>query len=103
MDQTFSFTCGALNDGCLNTVASGIGKPLYPDANTVACTRLNLAHVYIVLDISLMLPERIVIMVSKDDGGEVPCKIDVEYEWVPPKYVCCSSLGHWTTACPTAN
>ncbi|KAL0347638.1 UNVERIFIED_CONTAM: hypothetical protein Scaly_1779800 [Sesamum calycinum] len=103
MDQTSSFTGGALNDGCLNTVASGIGKPLYPDAITVACTRLVLARVYIVLDISLMLPKRIIIMVSKDDGGEVPCKIDVEYEWVPPKYVCCSSLGHWTAACPTTN
>ncbi|KAL0416856.1 UNVERIFIED_CONTAM: hypothetical protein Slati_3517500 [Sesamum latifolium] len=88
-------------DGC-NTVASRIGKPLYPDAITATCTRLNFAHVCVMLDISSMLPKQIVIMVPKDDGGEVPCKIDVEYEWVPPKCVHCSSLGHSTAACPTS-
>ncbi|KAL0367764.1 UNVERIFIED_CONTAM: hypothetical protein Sradi_3666500 [Sesamum radiatum] len=35
------------------------------------------------------------------DGTEVPCKVDVEYEWVPPKCVTCMSLGHTTSACRT--
>ncbi|KAL0292909.1 UNVERIFIED_CONTAM: hypothetical protein Sangu_3248600 [Sesamum angustifolium] len=36
----------------------------------------------------------------KEDGTEVPCKVEVEYEWVPPKCKNCMSLGHATTACP---
>ncbi|KAL0290687.1 UNVERIFIED_CONTAM: hypothetical protein Sradi_7045600 [Sesamum radiatum] len=36
----------------------------------------------------------------KEDGKEVPCKVEVEYEWVPPKCKTCMSLGHMTAACP---
>ncbi|KAL0294741.1 UNVERIFIED_CONTAM: hypothetical protein Sangu_3212000 [Sesamum angustifolium] len=36
----------------------------------------------------------------KEDGTEVPCKVEVEYEWVPPKCKNCMSLGHAMTACP---
>ncbi|KAL0310232.1 UNVERIFIED_CONTAM: hypothetical protein Scaly_2947700 [Sesamum calycinum] len=39
-------------------------------------------------------------MMPKEDGTEVPCKVEVEYEWVPPKCKNCMSLGHATTACP---
>ncbi|KAL0291137.1 UNVERIFIED_CONTAM: hypothetical protein Sradi_7033400 [Sesamum radiatum] len=80
----------------LSTVASGIGKPLYPDAITRACTRLDFARVCIMLDISSKLPKHIVIMVPHDDGGETACKVDVEYEWLPPKCTACMSLGHST-------
>ncbi|KAL2248060.1 UNVERIFIED_CONTAM: hypothetical protein Sindi_2658300, partial [Sesamum indicum] len=62
----------------LGTVASGVGKPLYPDAITRACTRLNLARVYAMLDIKLKLPKHIIIMTPDKDGGELPCKVDVE-------------------------
>ncbi|KAL0284500.1 UNVERIFIED_CONTAM: hypothetical protein Sradi_7196100 [Sesamum radiatum] len=85
----------------LSTVASGIGKPLYPDAITRACTRLDFARVCIMLDISSKLPKHIVIMVPHDDGGETACKVDVEYEWLPPKCTACMSLGHSTKGCPT--
>ncbi|KAL0294972.1 UNVERIFIED_CONTAM: hypothetical protein Scaly_3112500 [Sesamum calycinum] len=54
----------------LSTVASGIGRPLYPDAITRACTRLDFA------------------------------RVDVEYEWLPPKCTNCTSLGHATKECP---
>ncbi|KAK4384090.1 hypothetical protein Sango_3093000 [Sesamum angolense] len=46
----------------LSTVASGIGRPLYPDAITRACTRLDFA------------------------------RVDVEYEWLPPK---CTGCSRW--------
>ncbi|KAL0282886.1 UNVERIFIED_CONTAM: hypothetical protein Sradi_7248800 [Sesamum radiatum] len=39
-------------------------------------------------------------MMPKEDGKEVPCKVEVEYEWVPPKCKTCMSLGHMTAACP---
>ncbi|KAL0386699.1 UNVERIFIED_CONTAM: hypothetical protein Slati_4586900 [Sesamum latifolium] len=85
----------------LSTVASGIGKPLYPDAITRACTRLDFARVCVMLDISSKLPKHIVIMVPKEEGGESACKVDVEYEWLPPKCNACMSLGHPTKEFPT--
>ncbi|KAL0290143.1 UNVERIFIED_CONTAM: hypothetical protein Sradi_7056600 [Sesamum radiatum] len=40
-------------------------------------------------------------MVPHDDGSESPCKVDIEYEWLPPKCTTCMSLGHSTAGCPT--
>ncbi|KAL0445115.1 UNVERIFIED_CONTAM: hypothetical protein Slati_2234200 [Sesamum latifolium] len=87
-------------DEGLSIVASGIGKPLYPDAITKACTRLNFARVCVMLHIDSKLPKHIVIMVLTEVGDERPCKVNVEYEWVPPKYVNCMCLGHSSTTCP---
>ncbi|KAL0444980.1 UNVERIFIED_CONTAM: hypothetical protein Slati_2220700 [Sesamum latifolium] len=84
----------------LSTVDSGIGKPLYPDAITRACTRLDFARVCVMLDICLKLPKHIVIMVPSEDGSESACKVDVEYEWLPPKCNACMTLGHSTKECP---
>ncbi|KAL0411443.1 UNVERIFIED_CONTAM: hypothetical protein Slati_3734000 [Sesamum latifolium] len=42
--------------------AIGIGRPLYPDAITKACTRLDFARVCIMLDISSKLPKHVVIL-----------------------------------------
>ncbi|KAK4380990.1 putative ribonuclease H protein [Sesamum angolense] len=39
-------------------------------------------------------------MMPKEDGSETPCKVEVEYEWVPPKCKQCMSLGHATATCP---
>ncbi|KAL0439863.1 UNVERIFIED_CONTAM: hypothetical protein Slati_2469300 [Sesamum latifolium] len=86
------------NEG-LSTVASGIGKPLYPDAITRACTRLDFARICIMLDIGSKLPKHIVIMVPHEDGSESACKVDVEYEWLPPKCTACISLGHSMKEC----
>ncbi|KAK4381119.1 hypothetical protein Sango_2998600 [Sesamum angolense] len=69
----------------LSTVASGIGRPLYPDAITRACTRLDFARVCIMLNVNSKLPNHIVIMMPNEHGGESACKVDVEYEWLPPK------------------
>ncbi|KAL0283802.1 UNVERIFIED_CONTAM: hypothetical protein Sradi_7216200 [Sesamum radiatum] len=85
----------------LSMVASGVGKPLYPDAITLACTRLDFARVCVMLDISAKLLKHIVIMIPKEDGSEVACKVDVEYEWLPPKCTTCHSLGHAIKDCPT--
>ncbi|KAL0293635.1 UNVERIFIED_CONTAM: hypothetical protein Sradi_6926400 [Sesamum radiatum] len=74
---------------------------LYPDAITRACTRLDFARVCIMLDITSKLSKHIVIMVPHEDVGESPCKVDVEYEWLPPKFTTCMSLGHSTAGCPT--
>ncbi|KAL0445488.1 UNVERIFIED_CONTAM: hypothetical protein Slati_1676700 [Sesamum latifolium] len=78
----------------LSMVASGIGRPLYPDAITKACTRLDFARVCIMLDISSKLPKHVVILAPTEEGGEVPCRVDIEYEWLPPKCNACHTLGH---------
>ncbi|KAL0300236.1 UNVERIFIED_CONTAM: hypothetical protein Sangu_3132200 [Sesamum angustifolium] len=61
------------NEG-LSTVASGIGRPLYQDTITRACTRLDFARVCVMLDISSTLPKHLIIMMPKEDGTEVPCR-----------------------------
>ncbi|KAL0416501.1 UNVERIFIED_CONTAM: hypothetical protein Slati_3482000 [Sesamum latifolium] len=86
-------------DDGLGIVASEVGKPLYPDAITKARTRLDFACICILLDISSKPPRHVIIMARKEDGGEVPCKVDVEYEWIPPKCVKCMCLGHSTGSC----
>ncbi|KAL2248033.1 UNVERIFIED_CONTAM: hypothetical protein Sindi_2655600, partial [Sesamum indicum] len=83
----------------LSIVASGVGKPLYPDAITRACTRLDFAHVCVMLDATSNLPKHIIIMTPNEDGGESPCKIDVEYEWLPTRCNTCMTLGHTTKEC----
>ncbi|KAK4384589.1 hypothetical protein Sango_3045700 [Sesamum angolense] len=83
----------------LSTVASGIGRPLYPDAITSTCTRLDFARVCVMLHVSSKLPN-IIIMMPNELGGESACKVDVEYEWLPPKCTGCSSLGHSFKECP---
>ncbi|KAL2240746.1 UNVERIFIED_CONTAM: hypothetical protein Sindi_0715800 [Sesamum indicum] len=50
----------------LSTVANGIGKSLYQDTIARECTRLDFARVW----------------------------IDMEYEWLPPRYTSCMTLGH---------
>ncbi|KAK4384386.1 Retrovirus-related Pol polyprotein from type-2 retrotransposable element R2DM [Sesamum angolense] len=74
--------------------------PLYPDAITRACTRLDFARVCVMLNINSKLPKHIVIMMPNEHGGESACKVDVEYEWLPPKCTNCTSLGHANKECP---
>ncbi|KAL2231114.1 UNVERIFIED_CONTAM: hypothetical protein Sindi_1705800 [Sesamum indicum] len=88
------------NDG-LSTVASGIGRPLYLDAITRTCTRLDFACVCVMLDINAKLPKHLIIMSPTEEGGEIACKADVEYKWLPPKCPTCMSLGHAMVDCPS--
>ncbi|KAL2251916.1 UNVERIFIED_CONTAM: hypothetical protein Sindi_2313900 [Sesamum indicum] len=83
----------------LSIVASGVGKPLYPDAITRACTRLDFARVCVMIDVTQKLQNHIIIMTPDEDGGETPCKIDIEYEWLPPKCTGCMALGHSVKEC----
>ncbi|XP_011078701.1 uncharacterized protein LOC105162405 [Sesamum indicum] len=38
-------------------------------------------------------------MIPDEDGGESPCKVDVEYEWIPPKCKSCTTLGYSAKEC----
>ncbi|KAL2242563.1 UNVERIFIED_CONTAM: hypothetical protein Sindi_0374300 [Sesamum indicum] len=83
----------------LSIVASGVSKPLYPDAIMRACMRLNFARVCVMLDVTSKLSKHIIIMTPDEDGGESPCKIDVEYEWLPPMCTSCMTLKHAGKEC----
>ncbi|KAL2226588.1 UNVERIFIED_CONTAM: hypothetical protein Sindi_2017500 [Sesamum indicum] len=87
----------------LSTVASGVGKPLYPDAITRACMRLDFARVCVMIDVTQKLKKHIIIMTPDEDGGETPCKVDIEYEWLPPKCTGCMMLGHSVKECSLTN
>ncbi|KAL2247313.1 UNVERIFIED_CONTAM: hypothetical protein Sindi_2583600 [Sesamum indicum] len=41
----------------------------------------------------------IIIMTPDEEGGELPCKVDVEYEWLPPRCTSCMTLGHSAKEC----
>ncbi|KAL2250145.1 UNVERIFIED_CONTAM: hypothetical protein Sindi_2488200, partial [Sesamum indicum] len=62
------------NEG-LSMVASGIGRPLYQDAITRACTRLNFARVCVMLDVIMKLPKHLVVMSSTEEGGKSHVKL----------------------------
>ncbi|KAL2237652.1 UNVERIFIED_CONTAM: hypothetical protein Sindi_0956900 [Sesamum indicum] len=81
----------------------GVGKPLYPDAITRACTRLDFARVCVMIDVTQKLEKHIIIMTPDEDGGETPCKVDIEYEWLPPKCTGCMMLGHSVKECSLTN
>ncbi|KAL2224550.1 UNVERIFIED_CONTAM: hypothetical protein Sindi_3022700 [Sesamum indicum] len=83
----------------LSTVASSVGKPLYPDAITRACTRPDFDRVCVMIDVTQKLKKYIIIMTSDEDGGETPCKVDIEYEWLPPKCTGYMTLGHSEKEC----
>ncbi|KAL0444892.1 UNVERIFIED_CONTAM: hypothetical protein Slati_2211900 [Sesamum latifolium] len=84
----------------LSTVASGVVRPLYPDVITKAGTRLDYARVCVLIDFSSTLPKYLIILAPDEDGGEHPCCVDIDYEWVP-KNVDCRALGHSVTECPS--
>ncbi|KAL0434982.1 UNVERIFIED_CONTAM: hypothetical protein Sradi_0206100 [Sesamum radiatum] len=86
----------------LSTVASGVGKPLYKDVIMCSCARLDYARVCVMLDYDAKLPKHVVVMLpATDEGQTIPCKVDVEYEWIPSKCIRCRSLGHSQPNCPS--
>ncbi|KAL0288555.1 UNVERIFIED_CONTAM: hypothetical protein Sradi_7095500, partial [Sesamum radiatum] len=85
----------------LSVVASGVGKPLYSDAVTKQCSRLDYARVCVMLDYNSTLPKHIVIISPVlRDGKEVPVRVDIDYEWLPKRCKECQSLGHNAESCP---
>lgn len=85
----------------LSVVASGIGKPLYQDAITKQCSRVDYARVCVLEDFDANLPKHLVLLLPSEQGRGGTCKVLVEYEWLPAKCTTCSSLGHKDDHCPS--
>ncbi|KAK4384701.1 hypothetical protein Sango_3034100 [Sesamum angolense] len=85
----------------LSVVASGVGKPLYSDAVTKQCSRLDYTRVCVMLDYNSTLSKHLVIISPVlRDGKEVPVRVDIDYEWLPQRCNECQSLGHNAVSCP---
>ncbi|KAL2226593.1 UNVERIFIED_CONTAM: hypothetical protein Sindi_2018000 [Sesamum indicum] len=94
MDKTSTPSDGILDDGRIEYCGEWSRKTLVPCAITRACTRLDFARICVMIDVTQELTKHIIIMTRDEDGGETPCKVDVEYEWLPPKCTTCMTLGH---------
>ncbi|KAL0278007.1 UNVERIFIED_CONTAM: hypothetical protein Sradi_7304500 [Sesamum radiatum] len=66
-------------DEGLSTVASGVGAPLYTDAITKDCSRLDFARVCVMLDFNSPLPKHLVVISPVlRNGKEDPKRIDID-------------------------
>ncbi|KAL2225589.1 UNVERIFIED_CONTAM: hypothetical protein Sindi_2981200 [Sesamum indicum] len=61
----------------------GLSTPLYPDAITRACTRLDFARVCVMIDATQKLHKHIIVMAPDEEGGETPCKVDIDMNGSP--------------------
>ncbi|KAL2252516.1 UNVERIFIED_CONTAM: hypothetical protein Sindi_0046300 [Sesamum indicum] len=84
-----------------STIASGVGRPLYQDAITKACTRLDFSCVCVMIDYNSTLPKHLIVLAPNGKGRGHPCRVDVEYECVPSRCLTCCSLGHSSMGCPS--
>lgn len=84
-----------------SVVASGVGRPLYQDAITKSYTNIDFARVYVMVDFDATLPQHVMVVPPLTEGGMgSPCKVDVEYEWFPSKFIVCHTFGHKAEECP---
>lgn len=74
------------------TSAAGIPDHLHPE--TLACTNLETAKVFVKADLTKELPRRINFTIQ---GKET--LIDFAYPWLPPRCVDCGKWGHYATFC----
>ncbi|KAL0405619.1 UNVERIFIED_CONTAM: hypothetical protein Slati_3875800 [Sesamum latifolium] len=71
------------------------------DAITKACARLDYARDCVMLDYMSTLPKHLAIMSPHlIDGGQLPCKIDIKYKWIPQRCIKCKILGRVVSMCP---
>ncbi len=69
------------NATCLSYIASGVGKPLFADANTESNSKLGFARVFVEVDIDAKFPTEIEV----DMGNGKAFVVGVEYPWLPLK------------------
>ena len=83
----------------LSHIASAVGRPLYADAATEACTRVTFARICVEVDASMPLVDDFDVEILKEDGSSSLVSINVSNQWRPPVYEECKVFGHATSAC----
>lgn len=87
----------------LSTVASAVGRPLYPDAFTSSMERIDYARVCVIIDINSNFKDHVYMLLPSRDGEyNGSCKVHIEYEWRPRICSVCKNFGHKDGECPLA-
>lgn len=74
------------------TSATGVPDHLHPE--TIACTNLEIAKVFVLADLTKELPEKINYVIQGIDT-----KVQFTYPGLPPKCIKCGRWGHFDTFC----
>ncbi|KAF3489215.1 hypothetical protein F2Q69_00055187 [Brassica cretica] len=72
--------------------AAGVPDHFHPE--TLACTHLDVAKVFVLADLSKELPDKINYVIQGKDTI-----VQFIYPWLPPKCVKCGRWGHFDTFC----
>ncbi|KAG5416159.1 hypothetical protein IGI04_003726 [Brassica rapa subsp. trilocularis] len=84
------------NRESLSRIATAIGKPDCLAPETERKENLEVAKLYVRVDLTSPLPSKIISGFS--NGREV--EIDVSYPWLPNKCALCNKFGHTEVKCP---
>ena len=83
----------------LSRIASAVGKPLYGDAATESCSRINFAKICVEVQADQKLIDSCDILFPDEQGRPSSCSIRVSYPWKPPSCSFCRVFGHSLTKC----
>ncbi|KFK26736.1 hypothetical protein AALP_AA8G286100 [Arabis alpina] len=84
-----------IHDVGLSHVAEAFGVPKEMNDFTTNLTRVNEAHIKVVMDVSKPLPS--VIELERDNGHVVV--VDVDHPWIPHSSAFCKEVGHIQRNC----
>ena len=68
----------------LNHIASAVGKPLYANSATEACTRVVFARICVEVDATHLLVDEFEVEALQKDGSSSLITIRVSFQWRPP-------------------
>ncbi|KAF5176006.1 hypothetical protein FRX31_034407 [Thalictrum thalictroides] len=77
-------------------VASAVGNPLYPDRLTETMERTTYARLCLEIDYECTYPKEVLVLLDQWKTT----KVQVEYNWKPPRCSKCKTFGHSDAICP---
>ncbi|XP_010523549.1 PREDICTED: uncharacterized protein LOC104801863 [Tarenaya hassleriana] len=86
----------AFSTDSLSRIATTVGTPMYPDRLTKTKEYVEVARIYIDVNLRVTPPRNI--MITLPDGQNH--LIDIAYDWLPPRCSNCSEIGHSQLHCP---
>ena len=86
----------------LSHIASAVGKPLYADSATEACSRIQFARICVEVEAHKPLVDQFEVEALQEDGSSSVIQVSVGYQWRPPLCEACQVFGHSTASCQPA-